>query len=128
MAAPMRFPNEVVGGPRPTPNINGELAPLNPYFFDSRPINAMNGIGVNPLPPARVLHGWGFEQFWNATHTAYLARWYANTPTDPYGQLPPGFVTRFDVFSPFGPVPGGGGTDPFGSGNFIGTKAPEDRS
>jgi hypothetical protein len=75
---------------------------------------------VNPLPPLQgVLQTWGFEQFWNVGLTAYLARWYANTPLDPYGPLPPGFITRFDVYSPFGPVPGGGGIDPLGSGSVI---------
>jgi PEP-CTERM motif len=120
------FPNApFVGGPRPTQNINGELGVLNPYFFDSSPINPINGVGVNPLPPLQgVLQTWGFEQFWNPGMTAYLARFYANTPGDPYGPLPSGFITRFDVYSPFGPVAGGGGVDPLDSGNYIGIDDP----
>jgi hypothetical protein len=116
------FPNApFVGGPRPTQNINGELGVLNPYFFGSAPIYPINGIFVNPLPPAQgVLQSWGFEQFWNPGMTAYLARFYANTPGDPYGPLPSGFITRFDVYSPFGPVSGGGGVDPLDSGNYFG--------
>jgi hypothetical protein len=122
------FPNApFVGGLRPTPNINGELGPLNPYAFDSAPVNPINGPGVNPLPPLQgVLQQWGFQQYWNAGLTAYLARWYSNTPLNSFGPLPGvsaaaprGWITRFDVFSPFGPVPGGGGVDPLDSGNFI---------
>ncbi len=110
-----------VGGPKPTQNINGELGVLNPYAFGSSPIYPINGVGVNPLPPAQgVLQSWGFEQYWNPGMTAYLARFYANTPGDPYGKLPVGYITRFDVFSPLGPVPGGGGVDPLASGNYLG--------
>jgi hypothetical protein len=117
---PGLFPNVVVGGPRPTPNINGELGPMNPVGVGFGPVNPINGPGVNPLPPLQgVLQQWGFEQFWNAGLTAYLARWYSNTPLDGVGPLPPRFYTRFDVFSPNGPVPGGGGVDPFDPGNFI---------
>lgn len=115
------FPNVFPGGRRPTQDINGELGPLNPYFFDSAPVNPLNGPGVNPLPPGQGrLQQWGFEQFWNPAMTAYLARWYANTPSNGLGALPSGFITRFDVFSPFGPVPGGGGVDPLDTGNYIG--------
>jgi hypothetical protein len=115
------FPNAVVGGPRPTQNISGELGVLNPYAFGSIPLYTVNGAGVNPIPPLQgLLQTWGFEQFWNPAMTSYLARFYSNTPLNPYGPLPPGFLTRFDVFSPFGPVPGGGGVDPLSSGNFFG--------
>jgi hypothetical protein len=93
---------------------------MNPVRVGFGPVNPINGPGVLPLAPLQgVLQQWGFEQFWNAGLTAYLARWYSNTPLDGVGPLPPRFYTRFDVFSPFGPVPGGGGVDPLDAGNFI---------
>jgi hypothetical protein len=120
-ADPGIFPNAVVGGPRPTQNISGELGVLNPYAFGSIPLYTINGAGVNPIPPLQgLLQTWGFEQFWNPGMTSYLARFYANTPLNPYGALPPGYVTRFDVFSPLAPVPGGGGVDPLSTGNYFG--------
>jgi hypothetical protein len=76
-----------VGKLRPTPNINGELGPLNPYAFDSAPVNPINGPGINPLPPLQGVQQGGFQQYWNAGLTAYLARWYSNTPLNSFGPI-----------------------------------------
>jgi len=110
------FPNILApAGLRPTPNINGAFGAVNPFTVGSKPLNPVNGPGVNPLPPLQgVLQQWGFEQFRNNPFTAYDARFYGNNPNDHLNPffLPAGFITRFDVFSPFGPVPGGGAVDP----------------
>jgi hypothetical protein len=119
-ADPGLFPAVAAGGV--SPNINGEFGPVNPFIADSHALNPVNGPGVHPLPPAQgILQQWGFEQFYNNPFTAYVARYYSNTPADAVGALPKNFFTRFDVFSPFGPVPGAGGVDPLSlSPNFFG--------
>jgi hypothetical protein len=131
------FPNiPAAFGLRPTPNINGAFGAVNPFSVGSVPLNPVNGPGVMPLPPLQgLLQEWGFEQFRNVPFTAYDARFYANTPLDfllprcnpPAAPLPntpclpPGFITRFDVFSTFGPVPGGGAVDPLDTSvSFVG--------
>ena len=66
---------------------------------------------------------WGFEEFDDRAAnpglpaTSYVVRWFNTGLTGP---LPPGFFTRFDLISPFGPSPGGGGIDPISSDAFIG--------
>jgi hypothetical protein len=119
------FPNiPAPGGAKPTPNINGAFGAVNPFSVGSVPLNPVNGPGVNPLSPLQgILQQWGFEQFRNNPFTAYDARFYGINPNDllipPF--LPAGFITRFDVFSPFGPVPGGGAVDPLDTSvSFIG--------
>jgi hypothetical protein len=94
-ADPPRFPASAIGGAF-GPLLTGAAGATNPY--SAVPFNS-----------------WGFEQFddrlaQNALpNTSYVVRWFNTGLTGP---LPPGFFTRFDLFSAFGPSPGGGGVDP----------------
>jgi hypothetical protein len=67
---------------------------------------------------------WGFEEWDNrpfaGANPNYLVRWYAPTQGAAFpATMPPGFFTRFDLFSRFGPVAGGGAVDPFAGGGLI---------
>jgi hypothetical protein len=67
---------------------------------------------------------WGFEEFDNRPFAGpnpnYLVRWYAPLQGAAFpATMPPGFYTRFDLFSRFGPVAGGGAVDPFAGGGLI---------
>jgi hypothetical protein len=102
-ADPPRFPASVIGGAF-GPLISGEAGATNPF---------------SPVP----FVNWGFEQFDDRPMagalpaTSYVVRWFDIGITGP---LPPGFFTRFDLFSTFGPSPGGGGVDPPMGGVFFG--------
>ena len=96
------FPASVVGGAF-GPLITGEAGATNPF---------------SPVPAFT----WGFEEFDDRAvpaglPTNYVVRWFN---TGLLGPLPPGFFTRFDLFSPFGPTPGGGGVDPPTGDPFFG--------
>jgi hypothetical protein len=98
--APNGFPASVAGGAF-GPLISGEAGATNPYS-------------------AVLFNTWGFEQFDdraapNGLPTNYVVRWFDVGITGP---LPVGFFTRFDLFSPFGPSPSGGGVDPMGDPFF----------
>jgi hypothetical protein len=102
-ADPPRFPASVVGGAF-GPLLSGEAGATNPF---------------SPVPAFT----WGFEEFDDRAvnpglpTTSYVVRWFNTGLTGP---LPPGFFTRFDLLSPFGPAPGGGGVDPPTGDVFIG--------
>lgn len=107
LAGGLRFASAPGGGDGPFPNVvpGGALDPPITDFFGA----------TNPFSPV-LFKFWGFEQFDNLPF-AYVVRWYAFDGIPP---MPRGFFTRFDLISPFGPVPGGGGVDPFGPTSLIG--------
>jgi len=99
------------------------------------PASVLTGVGsplitnafgaTNPFSPV-PFNSWGFEEFDNRPvppggfalpATSYVVRWFNVGLTGP---LPPGFFTRFDLISAFGPSPGGGGIDPPSSDPFFG--------
>jgi hypothetical protein len=80
---------------------------------------------TNPFSPV-LFNSWGFEEFDNRVvpaglPTSYVVRWFDTGLTGP---LPVGFFTRFDLFSPFPPTPGGGGVDPPIGDPFFGLNDP----
>lgn len=80
---------------------------------------------TNPFSPI-LFNTWGFEEFDNRAvpgglPTSYVVRWFDVGITGP---LPVGFFTRFDLFSPFGPTPSGGGVDPPMGDPFFGLDDP----
>lgn len=102
------FPAVAAGGAF-GPLITGEFGATNPFSavpfinwgfeeFDDR--NAPGGGGPAGLPAS-----------------SYVFRYFNTGLTGP---LPPGFFTRFDLISPFGPAAGGGGIDPPTGDVFIG--------
>lgn len=79
------------------------------------------GLGFGTTFSARWSIGaWGFQEYDNraGANNSYLIRWYLpNQGGQPsINRLQ---FARFDLYSPFGPVPGGGAVDPFSGGGFI---------
>jgi hypothetical protein len=77
---------------------------------------------TNPYSPVLFPY-WGFLQFDDGAGglplTYYELGWYTGFPgAGALPALPPGFFTRFDLFSTLGPVAGGGGIDPFSGDVF----------
>jgi hypothetical protein len=99
LAGGLRYADAFGGADGPFPAVvpGGVLnAPIADYYG-----------ATNPFSPA-LFKFWGFEQFNNPANGAYVVRWFAaGVPP-----MPPGFFTRFDLISAFGPVPGGGAVDP----------------
>lgn len=119
-AEPGTFPNVVVPGGVLPPFITTFAGATNPFSPCVLP-----GAPLFPSAPCGIAGGnppWGFEEFSTNANTQYLARWYVPTtvPAYPFGPLPVGFFTRFDLVSKFGPVAGGSWVDPFGPGSIFG--------
>jgi len=115
---PGTFPNAVPHGVLP-PFITTFAGATNPFSPCVLP-----GAPLFPSAPCGIAGGnppWGFSEYSTNANTQYLVRWYVPTtaPPYPFGPLPVGFFTRFDLVSKFGPVPGGAWVD-FGPGSIFG--------
>jgi hypothetical protein len=101
------------GDPPVFPNIGATLDNGVPFLTP--------GLGFNTLFRARWSIGaWGFQEYDNrgGAKNSYLIRWYlpnqGGQPAINRRQF-----ARFDLYSLFGPVRGGGAVDPFAGGGFI---------
>jgi hypothetical protein len=102
---------------------NGFPASVAGGFFG--PLISGAAGATNPFSPV-LFNTWGFEEFDDRVvpaglPTNYVVRWFDTGFTGP---LPVGFFTRFDLFSPFPPTPGGGGVDPPTGEVFFGLEDP----
>ena len=107
--------------------VNGGGDGFFPNIVDAPNIGFIPFLGGTPLlggavaaTTLKVTNGWGFEEFDTrpAALTAYAVRFYAPNQAAGNG-FAPLQTRRFDLFSFFGPVPGTGGVDPIGAGDFF---------